>query len=256
MIESDTRTAWSKLANFYREFREIDGKFNDRDMARIGEYPYMFLLMEQTQMMGKSVLDVGCGYGFYSFISEKMGAINIEGIDFSPEMIKLALEYKAKKGSEVNFSVARIEELPFAKNSFDVITSGMAIDVENLSQAFSELCRVLKNKGSVIFSIPHPVSTHGRFNESGNFELEEYFSSRSYISMWYTENGNPVTFRRPNKTIEDYIEALYKNNFVLLRLFESRPIYKAEDATAAKLGIRMVNIPTYLIILAKKAEFI
>lgn len=254
MIESDTKAAWSKLANFYREFREINGKFNERDMARIGEYPYMLSFLEQTQIKDKSVLDVGCGYGFYALISEKMGAKNIEGVDFSPEMIKLALDYKAKNQSKVNFSVARIEELPFAKNSFDVVTSGMAMDIEDLNKAFSELNRVLTKDGVIIFSVPHPTSTHGKFDENGNFILKDYFSNKSYTSTWRTENDEPLTFNRPNKTIEDYTEALYRNNFALIRLFESRPVYKEEDIAAKKLGVRMNNIPTYLIILAKKAD--
>jgi len=123
MKEGDnTQYSWGKLANLYREFREIGGRFNKDDKARIGEYPYMLSLLEQTQIKNKSVLDVGCGFGFYTLLLERMGVTHIEGVDFSPEMIKLALDYKEKNKSMANFSVALAEALPFPSNSFDVIT--------------------------------------------------------------------------------------------------------------------------------------
>jgi ubiquinone/menaquinone biosynthesis C-methylase UbiE len=211
--------------------------------------------MEQAQLQNKSVLDVGCGYGFYSLIAERLGASRIEGVDFSPEMIKLALEYKAKNESKVNYSIASMEKLPFPNNSFDVVISGMAMDVEDLNPAFSELDRVLTKNGNVIFSVPHPTNTHGKFDENGNFILNGYFKNGRYLSTWHTGDDKPITFSRPNKTIQDYTEALHSNNFVLIRLFESNPIFKEDDTAAVKLATRMTNIPAYLIIMAKKMNF-
>lgn len=249
----NTQSSWGKLANLYREFREIGGKFNKDDKARIGEYPYMLSLLEQTQIKNKSVLDVGCGFGFYTLLLERMGATHIEGVDFSPEMIQLALDYKVKNKSMANFSVARAEALPFPSNSFDVITSGMAIDVENLDLAFSELSRVLTPNGIIIFSVPHPTKTHGKYDENGKFVFGDYFTSDSYVSTWsYDKDVPPVTFNRPNKKIEDYTEALYKNHFVLRRLFESKPIFNEGDDSAKRLEAKMISVPTYLIISAEK----
>jgi len=41
----------------------------------------------------KSVLDVGCGSGRYALGMHKIGVKKITGVDFSPEMIRLAVEY-------------------------------------------------------------------------------------------------------------------------------------------------------------------
>ena len=129
----------------------------------------------------------------------------------------------------------------------------MAIDVENLDLAFSELSRVLTSNGKIIFSVPHPTKTHGKYDENGKFIFGEYFTSDSYASTWsYDKDTPPITFNRPNKKIEDYTEALYKNHFVLRRLFESKPIFSEEDDNAKKLETKMISVPTYLIISAEK----
>ena len=39
---------------------------------------------------GKSVLDLACGFGFYTRLFKQRGATLVMGVDISPEMIRLA----------------------------------------------------------------------------------------------------------------------------------------------------------------------
>lgn len=247
-----TREGWNKLARFYTEFREPGGKFNLEDKARIGEYPYMIELIKLEGLGNKTVLDAGCGYGFYSFIAEHLGAKSVVGIDFSSEMIKLAQEYKKQRGSRVNFLEASVEQVPFKNESFDMVISGMALELKDLNSGIKELGRILKNNGALIFSVPHPVMTHGKHNESNSLVLDSYFTSKEYIAQWHDESGNPVKFTRWNKTFEDYFEALFQSNFVVLRLFESKPAIEYIAETDEAMVTRMMNLPHYLIVLARK----
>jgi SAM-dependent methyltransferase len=49
---------------------------------------------------GKSILDIGCGPGHYAIALSKSGAKNVVGIDFAPEMIKIAKEKSQMAGND------------------------------------------------------------------------------------------------------------------------------------------------------------
>ncbi|MGI8469846.1 MAG: methyltransferase domain-containing protein [Pyrinomonadaceae bacterium] len=93
------------------------------------------------------ILDVGCGTGGNLEMLEKFGAA--EGVDVSDE----ALEFCESKGLTAHRGLA--EELPFANESFDVVT---ALDVvEHLDDdiaGLSEMHRVLKRGGKTLVFVP------------------------------------------------------------------------------------------------------
>jgi len=103
---------------------------------------------------GEKVLDVGCGTGAQTLpAAEKAGPGNVAGIDASPEMIQVAREKAAKKGLDIDFRVAAIEELPFGDGEFDVVLSGFMLhhlpeDVQR--RGFAEVRRVLKPGGRLL----------------------------------------------------------------------------------------------------------
>ena len=93
------------------------------------------------------ILDVGCGTGGNLEMLKKFGAA--EGVDVSDE----ALEFCRSKGLTVHKGLA--EELPFADESFDVVT---ALDVvEHLDDdvaGLKEMSRVTKRGGKTLIFVP------------------------------------------------------------------------------------------------------
>jgi len=51
---------------------------------------------------GKRVLDVACGFGFYTRLLKQRGAAQVTGIDISPEMIRLAHEQEQAEPLGIN----------------------------------------------------------------------------------------------------------------------------------------------------------
>jgi ubiquinone/menaquinone biosynthesis C-methylase UbiE len=101
------------------------------------------------ELVGKRVLDVGCGTGRLSAALQERGS-RVWGVDASPEMVALARE----RG--VNAKVARAEQLPFKEGWFERAVLWLTVHLLDRPRAFAELRRVLAPEGRVVVATFDP----------------------------------------------------------------------------------------------------
>jgi ubiquinone/menaquinone biosynthesis C-methylase UbiE len=134
----------------------------------------MELLQHHAQFLQpKSILDAGCGSGIVlAQLSRRLSDATFVGVDISSQMLQQA---RAKNLSRVRFQQARLEQLPFSDNSFDLVYALGVMDyVDNPRSFFESVRRVLQPDGHFIFTYPNADS----INRIVSMPLRKY-SARS-----------------------------------------------------------------------------
>ncbi len=189
--------------------------------------PVIFKMLGNVN--GKSILDAGCGEGFLSRLLTGLGG-KVTAIDYSVEMLKIASQ-RTEKNSNIKYIHANLENMPeIPTNSFDIAVSNLVIqDLEDINAALSELFRVIKLSGELIFSIIHPCFTppvYGWVKDTDGkklyWKIDKYFSEQPFKQNFPigAPDGGALLFHR---TLTTNIRSIIKSGFIITDVEEPIP---------------------------------
>ncbi len=100
---------------------------------------------------GTRALDLCCGTGDITFALAQRGA-DATGLDFSPQMLEVAGERNLKSQiSNLKFIQGDAQKIPFAENSFDIVTVGYGLrNLTSWEGGVDEMFRVAKPGARII----------------------------------------------------------------------------------------------------------
>ena len=182
----NTEEYWNSFAT--SEYTEID--------AQRGGNLCKFNTLLDILPENSSILDIGCLNGnFYNFLKEKkFNILSFTGIDFSTDLINLANE----RFPEQTWIVADRLKLPFEDNKFDVITLLEVLEhVEDPRASLREACRLCKNGGIIIISVPNELKIEDpahiwSFTTEDVFNLLSEFSTNVQVLQTCSNNRNII----------------------------------------------------------------
>lgn len=171
-----------------------------------------------TDLKGKSLLNLGCGYGWYSNYFVEIGA-RVTACDGSEKMISPAKNtYK-----DIDFELVDIEKhLPYNDNEFDIVFCNQVLmDIENVGEIFQQIFRVTRQGGRFYMAIVHPAFYDCLWGEDENgFKkakiMEKYLSEYNFANPYWGETQH---FHR---TISYYINRITDCGFRLTHMEEPK----------------------------------
>lgn len=231
----------------YKALRAGETNYND-----LLEQPAMAKML--PDLNGKSVLDLGCGYGHNCIDFVQRGAESVVGIDISEKMLSVAkTESKHEKIQYLNMSMTDISQLD---DKFDLIYSSLAFHyVKDFDSFAKDMFSVLNKDGQLLFSQEHPIIT-ATIDGNGHFNKNIKGKRVSYTFSNYNEPGERKVHWyvdgviKYHRTFSDVINALAKAGFVIEEVCEPVP----EPWAVEKLPtiVKEYIKPNFLIVKARK----
>jgi len=221
---------WDSIARHYSGEHTIKRRVTDP----------VFLEMVGN-VVGLSVLDVGCGDGHICRVLKGKGASCV-GVDISTEQIKKA------KGFEDGIAYHVMDALDISKLGleFDKVIMDFLLcnlksraDLESVVLAASSK---LKPLGELIFSTSHPCFK-GEWKDFESTPVQDYFETGKKYEIRIRSNGCWVVFSNFHYTLEDYFQALRNAWFFVVDLKEP----KSDD-----IDLLPFNYPPALLVKAIK----
>ena len=192
-----------------------------------------FLVSKLRNPETSSVLDVGCGRGYWSRLLKENRVGHVVGIDISQTGLRMAREAIP----DIELTLADGTELPYADQSFDMIfCQGLSIfsigDLSKVKTAGLELLRCLKDDGIFVFA--YATNLSGKMK--GN---------------WYHHKQSTIVDYFPNLGCN--IASIYLvERLVMLRLFGKLAITSIFLKHALPVVCRITGLPICLVVIAGK----
>ena len=200
---------------------------------------------------GKSVLDLGCGYGWHCIYAAEHGARHVLGNDLSDKMLAVAKE--KTQFNNVEYRCAAIEDVQFPQDSFDIVLSSLALHyVPSFEQVAKQVYQILKPGGTFLFSCEHPIFTaqgsqdwiYRPDGSIDHFPVDNYFYQGKRTAVFL---GEQVT--KYHRTLTSYLMGLLNNGFQITAVVEPEPPEEMMDLPGMKDELRR---PMMLIVRAVK----
>ena len=119
------------------------------------------------------ILDAGCGTGLVGIELKKYGYLNIEGIDFSQNMLDLVPQDIYKKIEKIDLN----KPLKFKNNTYDVVMCVGTFTYGHVKpHALDEIIRITKNKGIICFTVNEGIHEEYGFDE----KIKELTNNKSW----------------------------------------------------------------------------
>jgi SAM-dependent methyltransferase len=197
---------------------DLDGiRQGQRAMWSSGDYPDIARRIESVAQLvaeradagpGVELLDVATGSGNVALLAARAGA-SVTGLDLTPSLLEVAAARAQEAGVQVRLIEGDAEQLPFADDAFDRVTSCFgAIFAPRHERAAAELMRVARPGGRIVVTAWTPEGFNGRmFGLIGSYMPTPPPELRPSV-LWGTEDhvrslfdGAEVSFERHTVTL-------------------------------------------------------
>ncbi len=211
-------TSWGNVADWYDNLLKEDDTYQSKVIL-----PNLLRLV--APQIGETILDLGCGQGFFSRALLVPG-VKVIGVDISNELIDKA----KKEGEGIKYFVSPSDDIAIiTTSSVNKIIIVLALqNIEKMKETFEECVRVLVPDGKLYVVLNHPAfripkhSSWGYDEQAGiQYRRMDGYLSEAKIKIEMhpgsKEGETTISFHRP---LQVYFKHLFKAGFAVSRLEE------------------------------------
>ena len=244
-------------AHFFEEYAKMFR--SQQGLPGAGEWRQFQQLFPDLQ--GKSVLDLGCGYGWHCKYAAQQGASRVLGIDLSQRMLAEARRRNADP--KVEYRLCGMEEYEYPADSWDCVISNLSLHyVADIDRVFANVAKTLKPGGIFLLNIEHPCFTAGVhqdwvYGSDGNCQaLLNYVISDKCRGCTLCSKVCPAgaisgEVRKQHHTLTQILMGLIHHGFELQAVEEAQPSPDMLDIPGMKDELRR---PMMLLVRTKRRE--
>ena len=230
----ETKDFWETYSEAYQENTQIPVDIhygpsspNEDELNLLGD------------LEGRDVLEIGCG-GAQCSVAFALRGAHVTGLDLSEAQLKFGQALAAQHKVEIDFIQHDMRDLePIASDSTDIVFSAFAFQwVEDRTQAFREVRRVLRPGGVFVFSLDHPFF---RKVDPETLTLVESYNKTGPVIDDRGEFGQVTIYRHK---IGDLHQALVDAGLTVRRIIE--PDSRIRYSYDPWFGRRDVYVPKIL----------
>jgi len=180
-------TSPEEILKYYQDWTKKDKYKQDMiDLNYVAPKETVSVLKKYVKDNNCKILDAGCGTGLVGVELKKCGYSDIDGVDFSQDMLDLIPKNIYKKIEKVDLN----KPLKFNANVYDVITCVGTFTYGHVKPpALDELIRIIKNKGLICFTINEGVYEKYGFDSkikeltnNNSWNIKEFFKSNYIVN--------------------------------------------------------------------------
>lgn len=198
---------------------------------------------------GKSVLDVGCGNGWLTYLIGQK-AKSVLGCDVSADMIKIAREEYSS--NNIKYEVLDASSLNSLNERFDVILCSLMLHAsqsyDSMVQTLISASNLLEKNGKMVILVPHPCFSMNNKRPYNTYTFSDsfnYFNKNETYDVNLVSNKGVTRFSNKFYNLQDYFDAFRKSGFLVSQIVE--PQVSSEYKDKKELWTSEFEIPFYLI---------
>jgi len=233
--------------DFYHGYSQLNRSVEGLEGAE--EWPALRAML--PDLNGLTVIDLGCGFGWFCRWAREQGATRVVGIDISEKMLARAQATTADEC--ITFERADLERLDLPEARFDLAYSSLVLHyINDAVRFFQRVHRALVPGGRFVFSTEHPIymaptNPVWSIDAAGRrtWPLDRYLDEGPRITDWLAKG-----VMKHHRTMGTTLNLLLQSGFAIQHVEEFCPT--AEQITAKPDLAAERERPMFLLVAARK----